>query len=65
LPKEIQSIGESKNFLFLTAPTVSAFLTVGELKFLPPIRMNFRQFITAGDFSLLLSFDLSKESRVN
>jgi hypothetical protein len=63
LPKEIQSIGESKNFLF--EPTVSALLTVGELKFLPPIRMNFRQFITAGDFSLLLSFDLSKESRVN
>ena len=48
--KKFRVLAKGKNFLFLTAPNVSAFLTKGELKFLPPIRMNFRQFITSGRF---------------
>ena len=46
--KKFRVLAKSKNFL--SEPTISAFLTVGELKFLPPIRMNFRQFITSGRF---------------
>ncbi|MEZ4821597.1 MAG: hypothetical protein R2942_03940 [Ignavibacteria bacterium] len=63
LPEEIQSIGEKQKFPFLNCAGRHDFLTIGELEnFLPPIRMNFRQFITSGRF-LLLSFDRSKERR--
>ena len=54
--KKFRVLAKGKNFLFLTAPTVSVFLTKGELKFLPPIRMNFRQFITSGRFFFCKAF---------
>ena len=55
------SIGVSKNFLF--DEPGSDLLPGEELKFLQPMRNNFRQFFTSGRFFFAkLSFDLSKES---